>query len=370
MATHAQSVSYSNRSSGWLALLDRAVTRGPGEPVRLAVLLALTIGLFAVIVRFPDEVPRETFTSLIILAGLALSVPRLVAYFGVVLGCVAVSWVLAPATAWRGVIVVGTLSLTMGAMFMLARSREGLGVYGTGGERLLRDLRRRHRQLGEMPALPAGWYAECAIAGAHGDAFLGDLVLSAEGYHPHHAEFCVADISGKGLRAGTRAMTVAAAFSGLLGQVEPADFLDAANSYLVRQRWAEGFATAAHLDLDPTLGRFSVSCAGHPPVMRYCGDSGAWIEVSTARGPALGLMEHLSFPQTTGELRPGDALVVFTDGVIESRDSELADGIDWVGGVAERYLRAGSFAGLAGSAWRAARGGDGDDRAALVIWRR
>ncbi|CCH71640.1 putative integral membrane protein [Nostocoides australiense Ben110] len=369
MATSLSAARVASRAGSRNRIRTRLTAKPTGEALRLALLVALAVAVFAVLARFPEDVPRSAYAPLILLAGLMLSLRHLVVYYGVVLGCLAVGLVLVP-TLWnRALIIFLVLVFMMATMLVLARSREGLGVYGTGSEALLRDLRQRHSKLGEIPTLPEGWHAEGVIAGANGDTFLGDVLLSAEGFHPHHAEFCLVDVSGKGLRAGTRAMTLAAALSGLLGQVEPWRFLQAANSYLVRQQWAEGFATAVHLDLDPVFGHFSVSSAGHPPAMRYSFATGTWEQVTTEAGPALGLMDNMNFPRISGELHPGDALVLYTDGIIESRENELAGGIDWMGGIAERALRDGSFSGLAKQLTESARGGPDDDRAALVIWR-
>ena len=60
----------------------------------------------------------------------------------------------------------------------------------------------------------------------------------------------VVDVSGKGEGAGTRALLLSGAFGGLLGALPPGEFLPAANDYLLRQDWDEGFATAVHLSLD------------------------------------------------------------------------------------------------------------------------
>lgn len=369
MATHATAARVSDRTVSVQRLLARAAARGPGEPIRLAILSLCALALLPAFLTWPTEVPRSIFAPLVVFAGLGLGMRRLRIFYVVVALCILVTIIAVPTNPWRAMSVLAIMGSTMIAMYVLVRAREGLGLYGTSGERLLAGLRQAHGHFGEIPALPEGWRVECAVAGAHGDTFLGDVVLCADGFHDHHAEICLIDVSGKGLRAGTRGMTVAAAFSGLLGQVEPWRFLEAANSYLVRQEWAEGFATAVHVDLDPVFGRFSVSGAGHPPAMHYCGQTGSWAEVSGVHGPALGLMDGMSFPRSNAEMRPGDALVLFTDGVIESRDGELADGIDWVGGLAESYVPSGSFEGLAQSLIDAARGGTSDDRAAVVIWR-
>lgn len=369
MASHTASTRVLSRRLGLHTALARVAARGPAEPVRLVLLASGSLAMLSLYLHWSEYVPRSAFVPLIVLGGLGLGVARLRVLFALISLCVAATFVAQPSSGWRALSLIAILLSTMLAMYLLARAREGLGVYTSTATSMLHALRRAHGHFMEVPPLPEGWQVECAVAGAHGDTFLGDVVLASEGYHRKHAEICLVDVSGKGLRAGTRGMTVAAAFSGLLGQVEPRRFLGAANSYLVRQEWTEGFATAVHVDLDPVQARYSVSGAGHPPAMTYRAETGTWDEVCDAIGPALGLMQGMKFPRSEGDLHSGDALVLFTDGVIESRDGQLADGIDWVGGVAERFVAGGTFTGLAQSLIDSARGGTGDDRAAVVIWR-
>ena len=74
------------------------------------------------------------------------------------------------------------------------------------------------------------------------------------------------------------------AFGGLLGALPPAEFLPAANEYLLRQDWSEGFATAIHLSLDLGTGDFEIRAAGHPPAIQLHAGSGRWA-VHDGRGP-------------------------------------------------------------------------------------
>ena len=106
------------------------------------------------------------------------------------------------------------------------------------------------------------------------------------------------------------------AFGGLLGALPPGDFLTAANDYLLRQDWDEGFATAIHLSLDIETGAFEVRAAGHPPAAQRDAGSGRWT-VHEPEGPVLGLIEDAEFTVVSGVLRPGDALMLYTDGMVE-----------------------------------------------------
>ena len=162
------------------------------------------------------------------------------------------------------------------------------------------------------------------------------------------------DVSGKGEGAGTRALLLSGAFGGLLGALPPDDFLPAANDFLLRQDWEEGFATAVHLSLDLGAGEFEVRSAGHPPAVQRVAGSGRW-SVLDDQGPVLGLIEGAEFPVVTGRLRPGDAMLLYTDGMVERRRRDIGLGIDRLLGQAERLLRGDVTAGRPGWSSRSAR---------------
>ena len=97
-------------------------------------------------------------------------------------------------------------------------------------------------------------------------------------------EVVVVDVSGKGEQAGTRSLLLSGAFGGLLSALPPAEFLPAANDYLLRQDWEEGFATAIHLHLDLATGDFEIRTAGHPPAVQLHAGSGPLVG-ARLRGP-------------------------------------------------------------------------------------
>jgi serine phosphatase RsbU (regulator of sigma subunit) len=79
------------------------------------------------------------------------------------------------------------------------------------------------------------------------------------------------------------------------------------------------FLTAACVGLRPHQDGFTatVAAAGHPPPILVRGD-GTTLELDRP-GSMIGVLDTVSFPETVVELRPGDALVLYTDGVIEAR---------------------------------------------------
>jgi serine phosphatase RsbU (regulator of sigma subunit) len=135
-------------------------------------------------------------------------------------------------------------------------------------------------------------------------------------------------------------LLLSGAFGGLLGALPAARFLPAANDYLLRQDWSEGFATAVHLSLDLTTGEFEIRSAGHPPAVQLHSGSGRW-GVHDSEGPVLGLMKKAEFVGVTGCLQRGDALLLYTDGVVETPQRDISLGIDRLIGQGERLLRDG-----------------------------
>ena len=56
-------------------------------------------------------------------------------------------------------------------------------------------------------------------------------------------------------------------------------------------------------------------------------------------GPALGLLDDADFECIGGRLHPGDGLLLFTDGLVETAKRDISLGMDKLAGLGER-LRA------------------------------
>lgn len=339
-----------------------------GVPVVAASCLMAVAALMAsLIVRWPSVMPWSSFLPLTVLAGLFLP-PRWLAAVLVFSASLMtyVGWLRgAEKTSFVGACIVFVVVAAI--MMRLAVSRSRLGVQGTMGESMLVDLRDRLRAHGELPTLPEPWHAEVALESAHGDSFSGDFVVATRSNAGDRLEVALVDVSGKGAEAGTRALLLSGALGGLLGAMDPADFLGAANSYLLRQNWGEGFASAVHVALELDSGRFCLGGAGHPPAVKFSAGSGRWDVLDAENGPLLGVLGGAVFSRSRGTLCRGDALLLFTDGVIETRTRDLKVGIDRMLGAAQRQVSRG----FSGGASRicAAPLGETDDRAVVLIWR-
>jgi hypothetical protein len=332
----------------------------------LPLLCLMAAAMGAACALSPRWMPLSALGVVLVVGGYFLRVRSLLVLF-VVVAAVTTAVELRVGTPLRWG-VHGTLTVTGLVVLIFARSRARLGVLGTRGESMLVDLRDRLRAQGEMPDLPAGWAAEVVLRSANGASFSGDFLVASRSPDGATLEVAIVDVSGKGLDAGTRALLLSGAFGGLLGAMPAKEFLTAADAYLSRQQWEEGFATAAHVAIDLASGEFVVTTAGHPPAAQFHAGSGLWLLKDLAEGPLLGVTEDATFTGESGRLDRGDALLLYTDGLVEVAGRDLSEGIDKLLGEAERLVTKG-FRNGARRLIDAVAAGEGDDRALVLIWR-
>ncbi len=154
----------------------------------------------------------------------------------------------------------------------------------------------------------------------------------------------VGDISGKGISAALLMATIhsavraysiedvavlresaavgAAGSTGLLlasesrgADASPATLLTLLNHQLYESTPAAKYATLFLGIYDGATRRFTYANGGHLPPILISEDGSA--QLLSCGGAAVGLFDNLSFPEATVQLRPGDVLVTYTDGVTE-----------------------------------------------------
>jgi serine phosphatase RsbU (regulator of sigma subunit) len=310
--------------------------------------------------------PTLTLVVPVILGGFLLDRPTLRLLLLVVALALAAEVIDA---GWRPVRPGSVVVLVIVAVIAneLARDRERLGLSVGRGEAMLIELRDQLFRQGELPLLPEGWTVDVAQRSAGGSAFGGDFLVSALTNDGAALEVALVDVSGKGLDAGTRALLLSGAFGGLLGSIAPDQFLAAANQYVLRQDWSEGFATALHISIDLRTGAYRLANGGHPPAVHYAGGSGRW-QVIEQQGMILGLSTNATFDVREGTLAPHDALLLYTDGLVEVPGRDLSVGIDRLLGAAEGLIPRG-FDGGADMLIEAVAARAADDRAVILLWR-
>ena len=297
----------------------------------------------------------------------AFSAQTLVVVAGILIVLAVVAELLMATFALR--VAAAALALLLLAIVALSANvrRSTLGIGLRRGESMLVDLRDRILAQGTIPKLPDTWLVESALSSAGGSSFAGDFVVATTRADGRRLEVAVVDVSGKGEAAGTRALQLSGAMGGLLGALPPDLFLPAANDYLLQRDWEEGFATAVHLSLDLVTGDYELRTAGHPPPVQRNAGSGRWQVIKT-EGPVLSLIDGVSYEPMRGRLTSGDALLLYTDGMVEEPRRDIELGIDEMLGVAEHLFRR-SFDGLA-ERLAAKVGSRDDDRALLLVHRR
>ncbi|MFF7153503.1 SpoIIE family protein phosphatase [Streptomyces sp. NPDC008139] len=345
---------------------------GASDWVGLTVLILTVPALAYTTVSLPVWCPPSSLVLPILTGGLLLRPSSLLLlYAASAVALVAESAALGPyregpARVTPGTVLVVTAVALTG--LVIAQFRARVGVPWRGGHTMLFDLRERIRVQSRLPRLPAGWHAEMALRPAGGQSFSGDFVVATRGsVGGRTLEAVLTDVSGKGMDAASRSLLLSGAFGGLLGSLPPHSFLTAANGYLLRQNWDEGFATSVHLVLDLESGDYELLSAGHLPGVQLHAGSGRW-EEKAAEGPLLGVYDGAEFHGVKGTLRSGDVLMLFTDGLVETPDKDISEGIDRLIGEADRFVATG----FRGSAWRlieAVAKDVNDDRALLVVCR-
>jgi Stage II sporulation protein E (SpoIIE) len=337
------------------------ITRNRRVALGLAALV-LAIGIAAA--RSDSDWVSPGVLILPILAGGLLLWPRaLLILFAIVAGMLGYDW--AEGNAGPG--IAATIVITAAFAYVFARTRAKVGLQGLRGDQMLVELRDRIRVQSAIPDLPEGWHSVSVLRPAGGSSFGGDFLVSA--CNGKVLEVALVDVAGKGIDAGTRALLLSGAFGSLLGSVPQSEFLEACNAYLQRGATPEGFVTAVHLALDLANGEFVIASAGHPPAAQFEAGSGRW-RLTAARGIVLGVVPDLRIRPERGQLRPGDALMLYTDGLVEVPGQDIDAGIDRLLGQADRLIASGFGPGAATLVQNMqSPGPHSDDCALALIWR-
>jgi len=127
----------------------------------------------------------------------------------------------------------------------------------------------------------------------------------------------IADVADKGVPAAlfmalsrTLLRTVA------IARIAPATTLHRSNELILSDARSEQFVTVVYGVLEPSSGRYTYAIAGHNPPVWIHADGTA--ETVPGRGIALGVLDHAGYMEQEIRLQPGDALLLYTDGLTEA----------------------------------------------------
>src|SRR5215475_2902274 len=357
-----------------LARVRVQARRRMGDPGVFGVLVGLECGVAAAALVWPAEARATVVLATPLLFGGLLLRRRRQMQLLIVIALALLGIDLLGSPPDLQAISIGSainLAAVIAVSYELVRRRDVLGVFEGRPDTILAELRERLQVQGRIPPLPSGWQVERELRSARDVGLAGDFVASRV-FRDHGGDqlldLVVVDVSGKGVSAGTRALLLSGALGGLLGSVPADRFLAEANRYLLEQRWTEGFATAIYLGVNLATGTYRVESAGHPPMAHFDSGSGRW-EMSHTRGPVLGVLQQVRYAPDIGTVRRGDALLLYTDGVVEARGRDVEVGLDRLLGAAERLVPRGHFRGGAAYLVESVPTRTDDDRAIVLLWR-
>ena len=133
------------------------------------------------------------------------------------------------------------------------------------------------------------------------------------------------DVTGHGIDATADMAMAKFVFRSLAREhSEPSAFLARANDVVSSEISVGKFITMAYLTISPD-GEVTCASAGHPEPRIVRADSVSPLECG---GLALGIDAPQEYEQVQTRLEPGDAVVLYTDGVIEARDGRELFGVE------------------------------------------
>jgi PAS domain S-box-containing protein len=178
-----------------------------------------------------------------------------------------------------------------------------------------------------LPALERFEIAACYAPGGDELEHVGGDWYDAIGTSTGGLVLVVGDVMGRGVRAATTMIHVRAGIRGLLTmEPSPAALLAAADEMIARDA-PDQFVTAAAVLVDPEAGTLDLCNAGHLPLLLIRPDRTTAL-LGMGSGVPLGIESRLHRSSDQVALEPGCIVLLVTDGVVESRDSDLDEGVE------------------------------------------
>jgi phosphoserine phosphatase RsbU/P len=164
-----------------------------------------------------------------------------------------------------------------------------------------------------------------SVAGDYYDAFFATATADAGG----KLMLVIADVAGKSIPAALLMATLQASLRTIAGEgASLADLVMRLNRYACAHSLdGRRFTTAVLAEYEPAARRLSYVNAGHnAPILRRANGDMEKLDIG---GVPLGIQSAAAYETSAKDLRPGDALIFFTDGVVEAFDEsgqEFGDG--------------------------------------------
>ncbi len=155
-----------------------------------------------------------------------------------------------------------------------------------------------------------------SVAGDYYDAFFATDAAA----HGGKLTLVIADVAGKSIPAALLMATLQASLRTIAGEgASLADLVTRLNRYACAHSLdGRRFTTAVLAEYEPATRRLSYVNAGHnAPILRRANGDMEKLDIG---GVPLGIDAVAAYETSTKDLNPGDALIFFTDGVVEAFD--------------------------------------------------
>jgi PAS domain S-box-containing protein len=162
----------------------------------------------------------------------------------------------------------------------------------------------------------AGRYLPAAV-----DAEVGGDWYDAVGIEGRRVALIVGDVEGHDMVAASVMGRLRHGLALLLTEgASPAEAIERLNSFVVASAMTH-IATLLVAEVDVDSGRVRAASAGHPTPIVVNRSGSRVMEIRP--GPPLGVHGAATYAESTGYLGLGDSIVLYTDGLVERRGSDL-----------------------------------------------
>lgn len=165
-----------------------------------------------------------------------------------------------------------------------------------------------------IPTLSLGHYFKTAD-GVCGDYY--DVIPSRK----DRISFVVADIAGKGMNSLIIMVMIRAILRLIVNTTQSAaTILSWANRGVCADNTLDHFASLSLINYDSTEKKIQFSTAGTTPILLYEAESKSMRKISSSSEP-IGVEKTTTYADNEMVLKPGDIVVTYTDGLVETVDS-------------------------------------------------
>ncbi|MFD5813520.1 SpoIIE family protein phosphatase [Streptomyces sp. NPDC127038] len=142
----------------------------------------------------------------------------------------------------------------------------------------------------------------------------------------NHVALVIGDVQGHNASAATVMGQMRTALRAYAVEGHPPDVVVSHANRLLLDLETDLFATCCYVDIDMEEGAAWYVRAGHiPPVLRH--PDGRTEVPESETGPPLGVIRQTEFPMSPLRLQPGTIVALTTDGLVESVELDIEDGL-------------------------------------------